>query len=136
MKRIHTTAALLIFGLATPLLAQAIAPTIAIAQSNNVRANNPDGVFKGGDFTVAVYYRNGTYQYDGRGLGDASNSIHLAGATVVRDGQRKVYTWNNSGTRYQVIWRAQDPDFIRVRVTTPRGKEVLNRLFSRCEQGC
>lgn len=130
MKRLHATAALLIFGLATPLLVQAIAPMAVVASNNN-----PDGSFSDREWDISVYYRNNSYQYRGQ-LRGSDNSIQLSGATVLRDGQRRIYTWNNSGTRYQVVWKPQDPDYIRVRVTTPRGKEVLNRLLSRCQQGC
>jgi hypothetical protein len=130
MNRLNTTAALLIFGLATPLLVQAIAPMAVVASDNN-----PDGSFSDREWDISVYYRNNSYQYRGQMRG-SNRSIELSGATVLRDGQRRIYTWNNSGTRYQVIWKPQDPDYIRVRVTTPRGKEVLNRLLSRCQQGC
>jgi hypothetical protein len=132
MKRLYLTAALLLFGSLTPLVAISTNPTVVLAQTTNSKATNPDGFFSDREWSVGVSYRNNTYHYNGR---RANSSIELAGATVVRDGQRKVYTWNNSGTRYQVIWRSLDPDYIRVRVTTPNGKEVLNRLLAR-EDGC
>jgi hypothetical protein len=132
MKRLHSTAALLIFGLATPLLTQAFMPMVAVAQANNL-----EGSFSDREWDVHVYYRNNSYRYRGQQRG-SNRSIELSGATVSKekDGSRKIYTWNNNGTRYQVVWQHQDPDYIRVRVTTPRGKEVLNRLLSRCQQGC
>jgi hypothetical protein len=132
MKRLYLTAALLLFGSLTPLVAISTNPTVAVAQTTTSTLTNPDGFFSDREWSVGVSYRNNTYHYNGR---RANSSIELAGATVVRDGQRKVYTWNNSGTRYQVIWRSLDPDYIRVRVTTPNGKEVLNRLLAR-EDGC
>jgi hypothetical protein len=128
MKRIHSIAALLFFGLATPLLTQAIAPMAAVAESNQL-----NGAFSDREWDISVYYQNNSYQYRGQQRGTAK-SIQLSGATIARDGQRKIYTWNNNGTRYQVVWQPQDPDYIRLRVITPRG-EVLNRLLSR-EEGC
>jgi hypothetical protein len=130
MKRLHSTVALLIFGLATPLFTQAFVPMVAVAQANNL-----EGAFSDREWDVSVYYRNNTDRYRGQ-LRGSNKSIELSGATVLRDGNRRIYTWNNNGTRYQVVWQRQDPDYIRVRVTTPRGKEVLNRLLSRCQQGC
>jgi hypothetical protein len=130
MKRLHSTAALLIFGLATPLLTQAIAPMVAVASDNSL-----NGAFSDREWDIEVYYQNNTYQYRGQHRG-TDRSIQLSGAIVSRDGQRRIYTWNNNGTRYQVVWKPQDPDYIRIRVTTPQGQEVLNRLLSRCEQGC
>jgi hypothetical protein len=125
MKKLHSTVALFIFGLATPLLAQTFVPMAAVAKANSL-----DGVFADREWTISVYYQNNTYQYSGFNH-QTQSSIQLSGATVKRDGQRKIYTWNNGGTRYQVVWQSQDPDYIRVRVTTPRGKEVLNRLLPR-----
>jgi hypothetical protein len=56
--------------------------------------------------------------------------IRLPNAGISQDGSRRIYTWNNRGTRYQVVWQRRDPDFIRVRrVTAPSGKEILNRLI-------
>lgn len=133
MKRLYLTAALFIFGIVTPLVTAATHPIVAVAQPNNSNANNLDGTFVDREWTVGVSYRNNTYHYTGR---QGKSSIELAGATVLRDGARKVYTWNNSGTRYQVIWQARDPDYIRVRVTAPNGKEILNRLLSRADDCC
>jgi hypothetical protein len=130
MQRLYSTAALLIFGLATPLLAQTIAPMAVVAGNNN-----PDGSFSDREWYVTIQYQNNSYQYRGQRIG-SNKSIQLSGATVSRDGQRKIYTWNNNGTRYQAIWKPQDPEYIRLRVTTPSGKEVLNRLLRASEDGC
>jgi hypothetical protein len=131
MKRIHSIAALLTFGLATPLLTQAMTPMVAVAGETNL-----NGAFADGQWDISVYYQNSSYHYRSQ-LRGTNKSIQLSGATVLRDGQRRIYTWNNGGTRYQVVWKPQDPNYIRVRVTTPRGQEVLNRLLSRSdEDGC
>ena len=128
MKHINLVAAL-IFGLATPVLAQTIAPTIAVAQDRH-----PNGAFVDREWTVSVYYRDNTYRYYGyNNLNDSK--IELSGATVSGDRQRRIYTWNNGGTRYRVTWKPQDPDFIRVQVKTPDGKQVLNRVLPRSQEG-
>jgi hypothetical protein len=130
MKLLNSTAALLLFGLGTPLLTQAIAPMAAVA-----RESSPNGAFFDRDWTISILYQNNTYQYNGYNH-QTQKSISLSGATVSGDNIRKIYTWNNGGTRYQVTWQRRDPDFIRVRVITPNGKEVLNRLLPRVEEGC
>lgn len=129
MHKLHTTAVLLLFGLATPLVTQAVIPMVAVA-----KANSPDGSFVDREWTISIYYQNNTYQYSGYNH-QTEKSISLAGATVSGDSNRKIYTWNNGGTRYQVTWQRRDPDFIRVRVITPNGKEVLNRLLPRSQEG-
>jgi hypothetical protein len=131
MKQFHSTAALLIFGLATPLLTQAITPMVAVAEVKSL-----DGAFVDREWTISVYHENNTYRYRGYNL-QTKKSIELSGALVSGDRQRRIYTWNNQGTKYQVTWQRQDPDYIRVRVITPNGKEILNRLLPRSvEDGC
>jgi hypothetical protein len=125
MKKLYSTTALLIFGLGMPSIAQPIQPSAVVAQ-----ASRPDGAYLDRDWTVSIYYANNSYHYTGFKHRNQS-SIELAGATLSRDGSRRIYTWNNSGTRYQIVWQPQDPDFIRVRVTSPSGKEILNRLLRR-----
>jgi hypothetical protein len=130
MKQLHSTAALLFFGLATPLFFQAITPMAVLAS-----ANNPDGTFVDKEWTILVYRQGDTYRY--RGYNNRTEkSIELSGAMIAGDRQRRVYTWNNQGTRYQVTWQRRDPNYIRVQVITSNGKEVLNRLLPRVEEGC
>jgi hypothetical protein len=68
------------------------------------------------------------YSYSGS-LGN--NGIDIKrGAKNSGSNSRQVYTWDNKGTKYQVIWKPSDPEYIRVRVISD-GKEVLNRVISR-----
>ena len=129
MKQLNLAAAL-IFGLAVPALTQAIAPTIVHAEVKDL-----NDVFADKEWNVSIYHQNNSYHYRGYNVRTKS-SIELSGATVTRDGERKIYTWNNGGTRYRVTWQPKDPSYIRVRVMTPNGKEVLNRLLSLEEGGC
>ena len=123
MKRLHQTVGLFIIGI-LPLVTSAIAPMAAVAGDSSLA-----GCYKDREWQISVSYRDNSYRYQGKKIG-SSRSIELSGATVSRDGARRIYTWNNGGTRYQVVWKSQDPDFIRLRVTTPNGKEVLNRLLT------
>jgi hypothetical protein len=68
------------------------------------------------------------YSYSGS-LGN--NGIDIKrGAKNSGSNSRQVYTWDNKGTKYQVIWKPSDPEYIRVRVISD-GKEILNRVISR-----
>ncbi len=127
MKLLPLTAALFMLGLTTPILTQAIDPQIAVA-----RVVGPEGTFLDRDWNVAVYYQNNSYHYTGYDR-RTGRSIELAGAIVSGNRQRKVYTWNNNGTWYQVTWQPQDPNFIRIRVIAS-GREVLNRLLTRADE--
>jgi hypothetical protein len=122
-------AAVLILGLTTPLLTQTLMPNIAVAQ-----ANSPNGIFADRDWTITISYENNTYRYSGVN-NRTKNSIELSGASVSGDRQRRYYLWNNDGTRYRVTWNRQNPDYIRIQVKTPSGKEILNRVIPRSREG-
>lgn len=82
--------------------------------------------------TTGVKNSNGKhsqyYSYSGS-LGN--NGIDIKrGAKNLGSNSRQVYTWDNNGTKYQVIWKPSDPEYIRVRVIS-EGREVLNRVISR-----
>jgi hypothetical protein len=123
MKQLYLTAISLLIGLATPLCTQAIFPMTAIAEEHDVT-----GCYRDSEWQVVVYRQNGSYYYYGK-QNKSDRVIRLPNARISTDGLRQIYTWNNRGTRYQVVWQHRDPDFIRVRVVTPRSKEVLNRLI-------
>jgi hypothetical protein len=96
------------------------------------------GVYSDGNLTVVVSpivtggkNSNGRqsqyYSYSGS-LGD--NGIDIKrGAKNSGSNLRQIYTWDNKGTKYQVIWKPSDPEYIRVRVIS-EGREVLNRVIS------
>jgi hypothetical protein len=127
MKLLNLAGAI-IFGLATPLLAQSIAPTVAVASSNR-----PEGSFKDAQWEVSLSRQNNSYHYRGVSL-ETGTSIELAGAKVSGTPQRRIYTWNNEGTKYQVVWQSKDPDYVRVKVVSSRGRTILNRLLRRNEE--
>jgi hypothetical protein len=86
------------------------------------------GIYADRDWSVELDYSGNTYRY--RGVNKRSGEeIVLAGATVSITTKRKIYTWNNVGTRYRVTWQPQDPETIRLQVFTPQGKQLVNRLL-------
>ena len=130
MFKLHQFAIATIIGLSTPMLLSVVNPISAIAQPQKL-----SGIFGDNKWTVSIFYEQNAYRYTATKIGDKTG-IDLAGATVNTTGDRKTYTWNNGGTRYQAIWQQKDPDFIRVRVLSPRGIEIFNRLLKRQEEGC
>jgi hypothetical protein len=126
MKLLNLAGAIF-FGLATPLLTQTIAPTVAVAGSNR-----PEGSFKDAEWQLTLRRQNNSYHYHGVNI-ETGTSIELAGAKVSGNSSRRVYTWNNEGTKYQVVWQAGDPDFVRVKVVSSRGRTILNRLLRRTD---
>jgi hypothetical protein len=132
MTKLYLVLLVIIWRSIVPSIATVALPQLAAAQPYKPTANNLQGKFTSEGWRICIYYRNNTYNYAARD--PQGGSIELAGATIRRDGVRKIYTWNNGGTRYQVIWQPQDPDSIRVRVTTPQGRQVFDRLFPRAQQ--
>jgi hypothetical protein len=124
MKLLNLAGAI-IFGLATPILTQTLAPTVAVAG-----ANRPEGNFGDAEWQLSLSRQNNSYHYRGVNIA-TKTSIELAGAKVSGTSQRRIYTWNNEGTKYQVVWQAGDPNFVRVKVVSSRGRTILNRLLPR-----
>ncbi len=130
MTRIHQLALATIIGLSTPTIVGAFCPTSVMAQEQKL-----NGIFGDDTWTVSVFYERSAYRYTASNTSNAPG-IELSGATIGGTRDRRTYTWSNGGTRYQAIWQQRDPDFIRVRVLSPGGTEIFNRLLKRQEEGC
>jgi hypothetical protein len=114
-----------ILGISTPAIIDIAIPHSAMAVQ---KFNYPAGEFSDKDWTVTLAFSNNSYSYYGENRKSNSN-INLSGAVASGNKQRQVYTWNNNGMKYQVIWKPSDPNFIRVQVANPKGKVILNRLL-------
>ncbi len=121
----------LCLGLVTPVIVGSIVPAAAnipISSSHIAIDKYPEGTYIDRDWSVYLYRSGGTYHY--RGTNNLTKAtIELAGASLSGTKSRRIYTWNNSGTRYRVTWKVSDPDTIRLQVITPNGKEQLNRVL-------
>ncbi len=128
MTKLYQIAIAAVIGLATPAFLTSFNPAPVMAQSEQ----RLDGAFSDNKWNVNVAYDQNAYRYKASRIGDKTE-IDLAGAVVGGTRDRRTYTWNNGGTRYQVTWQKKDPNFIRVRVLSPNGKEIFNRLLRREE---
>jgi hypothetical protein len=131
MTKLYQIAIAAIVGLSTPILVTSFSPAPVMAQQEQKLS----GVFTDQKWNVSISFDQNVYRYRANSVGDKTG-IDLAGAVVGGTSDRRTYTWNNGGTRYQAIWQKKDPEFIRVRVFSPRGKEILNRLLKRQEDCC
>jgi hypothetical protein len=131
MTKLHQIAIAAIIGLSTPTLFTSFNPAPVMAQSEQKLG----GVFSDNKWNVSIAYDRNTYRYKANRIGDKTG-IDLAGAVVGGTRDRRTYTWNNGGTLYQAVWQKKDPDFIRLRVLSPSGKEIFNRLLKRQEDCC
>jgi hypothetical protein len=130
--KLFNLATALILGFGVPLLAQGLAPSTAVAVTANPR---PEGGFNDREWQVTLVRQNNSYRYQGYNY-KSNKSIELSGAKVSGTAQRRIYTWNNEGTKYQVVWQSKDPNYLRVQVIGNNGKTILNRLLQRMEEGC
>jgi hypothetical protein len=130
--KLFNLATALILGCGVPLLTQALAPSTAVAVTASAR---PEGGFNDREWQVTLVRQNNSYRYQGYNY-KSNKSIDLAGAKVSGTAQRRIYTWNNEGTKYQVVWQSKDPNYLRVKVIGNNGKTILNRLLQRMEEGC
>ncbi|GEM_PF-4558187 len=60
---------------------------------------------------------------------DGKSLILTGNPKVTYKGNRKISTWSKAGTKYQAIWNAQDPRFVRLRVIGANGRIIANRLL-------
>ncbi|MDJ0599552.1 MAG: YHYH domain-containing protein [Crocosphaera sp.] len=93
-------------------------------------SNFPFGDFRDESWLVSLRCRNGALNYAGRNL-KTGDSISFTGAYNNGSSERHIYVWNNSGYKYQIAWRPNDPDFVRLQVFDTNNKELLNRLLSK-----
>lgn len=116
-----------VIGLSTPAIADiAIAPP-AVAGDGLIA---PLGTFSNRTWKVTFGFDDqGTYTYTGVNQRNG-DSIFLANGYIDDSNYaRTVTTWNNSGYVYQVAWRPNDPNVMRLEVFQPNGRRILNQLL-------
>ena len=89
----------------------------------------PSGKFRNSKWEITLWKRNGRIYYQGRSRTTPA-SLYLENGSTSGTSRRKIYTWKNGTYSYQVIWRPNDPNYIRLRVFTPR-REISNQILSR-----
>ncbi len=103
-----------------------------INSSPKLNVEFPLGHFQDDKWSITVSDVKGNLHYRGEEL-STGESLHLTDGSVSNvsgDSQRKICTWNNGAYRYQVIWQPQNPNLIRLQVSSPNG-EILNRLLEK-----
>jgi hypothetical protein len=85
-----------------------------------------EGFYVDLDWSVNLYRHDGKYIYQGKNLNTGS-TLTLSGATVTRSKGQHIYTWNNEGTKYRVIWKTNDSSHIRLQVIDANRRVILNR---------
>jgi hypothetical protein len=83
---------------------------------------------------VTVSRKGNSYIYSAHkqiiASGKKEREIRLAKGRLSKAGGKHFYRWQNGGTVYQVTWKPSDPNFARVRVFAPGGKEIFNQLMN------
>jgi hypothetical protein len=124
-----------IFPLAIAFTLSVPALTLSMVSASIAAAPNQiEGYFVDSEFGVEVFSENGDFTYRGTDL-STGKSISLKRAKISGTADQRVYTWNNSGTLYRVIWKPQDPDYIMFQVISPNGATMMNRIL-REDIGC
>jgi hypothetical protein len=113
-----------ILGISAPAIIDMAIPHQVLAVQ---KFNYPNNTFSDQEWSVTLNFTNNSYHYYGKHIPKGS-SINLSGAVASGTHERQIYTWNNNGTKYQVVWQPNDPNYIRVQVVS-RGKVILNRLL-------
>ena len=100
-------------------------------KSSTISSNSqfPTGKFRNRKWEITLWKRNARIYYQAKSRTTPA-SLYLDNGNTSGTSRRKIYTWKNGIYSYQVIWRPNDPNYIRLRVFTPR-RELLNQLLSR-----
>ena len=101
------------------------------AKSSTISSNSqfPTGKFRNRKWEITLWKRNARIYYQAKSRTTPA-SLYLDNGNTSGTSRRKIYTWKNGIYSYQVIWRPNDPNYIRLRVFTPR-RELLNQLLYR-----
>ncbi|MCW6037064.1 hypothetical protein K4A83_12410 [Spirulina subsalsa FACHB-351] len=114
-----------ILAVATPAIADLAVNTAAVAQ-----ASTPSGTFQDANWAVTLRWHDGAFWYIGRNKRTGAE-IALLDPAFTGESHRRVYTWSNNGTLYQVTWRPNEPNIIRLTVMDANGQVPINRLLRR-----
>jgi hypothetical protein len=111
----------------SPALAQPDQSQIYVT-SRDVTSSPGDGLFIADGWEVKIFKSSNGYTYQGKN--SATNaSITLFRGRSIKAGDKYLYKWNNSGTVYQLTWKPTDPKYVRVKIFSPRGQEIFNKLM-------
>jgi len=126
--KVIAVAGILGFFLPTIITTTINIPVITGAAYAQREFDYPRGTFTDREWRVRLSYNDDGYNYRARNLNNGS-SIALSHAATSGDNQRQIYTWRNGEDLYQVVWRPNDPNTIRLKVFSPNGSEILDRLL-------
>jgi hypothetical protein len=123
---IGTTLGTTVFSPATiPVSAQSVP-----AKINIVMADKIEGFYMDSDWYINVHLDGNKLNY--RGVNRKINArMQLDGATSSYTKSHHMYTWNNKGTKYRVIFKNHDSSKMRLHVIDYNGRLILNRLLTR-----
>jgi carboxypeptidase C (cathepsin A) len=113
-----------IIGISTPVIT-------AVAFSNLVSAspsfNHSKGKFSDGNWSMALEIQKKGYRNNRKNLQKGKNLKVLGKAEKSGNQQKQAYTSSRRNLRrYQLAFRPNDPNFIRLRVFNSEGKIILN----------
>jgi hypothetical protein len=84
---------------------------------------------------VTIKRTGNSYSYLSQKQGDVAGkwikqrATRLANGKLTKSGGKHFYKWTNRSSVYLVTWKPTDPDFARVQVFNPSGKETFNELM-------
>jgi hypothetical protein len=110
-----------------PNLRQPIRPEFS-ARAIDITTAPGAGFFNAHPWEIKIFKDGDSYIYSGKNI-DTKTGISLANGRLTKSQGKHFYKWRNSGTIYQVTWRATDPLYARLQVFDRQGKEILNKLM-------
>lgn len=121
-----------IIGISAPILTESV---LANPAPSNSPLNSPYGGFYDEHWIITINIGKSGYTYEGFNKRTNSSIKILTAPQFSGNKERQVYTWVKNKHRYQVAFRVNQPNVIRLQVFNPAGKEILNRLLQRSTEG-
>jgi hypothetical protein len=125
---IKAIALVAILGLSAPAITDlAINPQ---ALANEPVSIGPIGGYTDGLWSIAIWREKDIYNYSIKNY-QTGSTLFLSDLEETVENDRRIYSWSNGISNYQIVWQPSEPRAVRLIVIAADGREVLDRLLVR-----
>lgn len=125
---IKAIALVAILGLSAPAVTDLVINPQTLA--NEPLPVGPIGGFTDGLWSVAIWREKDVYNYSIKNY-QTGASLFLSDLEEKIDRDRRIYSWSDGISNYQIVWQPSEPRAVRLLVVAADGREVLDRLLVR-----
>lgn len=117
-----------ILGISTPIISSLTVKNTVNAQT----IQGAIGTFSNEEWTVSLWYENNIYYYNSLNLNNGQSlTLSRPRLSLESTEDRYIYIWRNNDYQYQITWRKNDPDYLRLTVINPSNRTIVNTILQR-----